>query len=357
VYARAKVVPDLALSRGQEAHRAAKLLGDQATEFAAAGGVALEELELGDIAEAERWLGFAAQVASNAPTQYRTRQLESWRGRVRAGAGDADGMRRHLEQAVTLASRAGPPARAEASARLALEAARLGARTHDDALLTVAAEAAEQAKLLAAGLPGHSPWAAQADAARAEVALTRGDVDTAVAAGVAVAQALQESFSEDVSLDMLLPASRAIFAGAPDEVQAFVREHLRLVLSRIAQATVDDAIRVRWLKGPFGRELVELAGGLETVAAAAKDVPGATTPAGDELAGLDDVDRRIVHLLTEGQTNREMAEALGMSEADLGQQLARVLARLGASSRAEATSLAFRGLTPPPSFAAATGSS
>jgi DNA-binding CsgD family transcriptional regulator len=156
---------------------------------------------------------------------------------------------------------------------------------------------------------------------------------------------------------MLLPASRAIFAGAPDEVQAFVREHLRLVLSRIAQATVDDAIRVRWLKGPFGRELVELAGGLETVAAPPRDVPGATTAAADELAGLDDVDRRIVHLLTEGQTNREMAEALGMSEADLGQQLARVLARLGASSRAEATSLAFRGLTPPPSFAAATGSS
>jgi tetratricopeptide (TPR) repeat protein len=33
VYARAKVVPDLALSRGEEAHRAAKLLGDRAIEF------------------------------------------------------------------------------------------------------------------------------------------------------------------------------------------------------------------------------------------------------------------------------------------------------------------------------------
>ena len=42
VYARAKVVPDLALSRGEEAHRAAKLLGDQATEFAAAGGDPVE---------------------------------------------------------------------------------------------------------------------------------------------------------------------------------------------------------------------------------------------------------------------------------------------------------------------------
>ena len=67
---------------------------------------------------------------------------------------------------------------------------------------------------------------------------------------------------------------------------------------------------------------------------------------------MDDVDRRIMHLLTEGQTNREMADVLGMSEADLAERLSRVLARLGTSSRAEATSLAFRGLTPPSSMVA-----
>ena len=57
VYSRAKVVPDLALSRGQDAHRAARLQGDRAIEFLAAGGVALCLLELGDVAGAERWLG------------------------------------------------------------------------------------------------------------------------------------------------------------------------------------------------------------------------------------------------------------------------------------------------------------
>ena len=45
VYARAKVVPDLMVSRGEEAHRAARLLGDRATEFHAAGGVALGDLD------------------------------------------------------------------------------------------------------------------------------------------------------------------------------------------------------------------------------------------------------------------------------------------------------------------------
>jgi hypothetical protein len=42
-----------------------------------------------------------------------------------------------------------------------------------------------------------------------------------------------------------------------------------------------------------------------------------------------------------------MADALGMTEVDLAERLSRVLARLGTSSRAEATSLAFRGLSLP----------
>ena len=154
VYARAKVVPDLMISRGEEAHRAARLLGDQATEFSAAGGVALSYLDLGDIAEAERWLGLAANVSSSAPSSNRARQLELWRGTVRARAGDAEGMRRHLEQAVALATSQGrASARCEAVARLAIEAARLGAATGDAELLELAERSANTARELAAGLP------------------------------------------------------------------------------------------------------------------------------------------------------------------------------------------------------------
>jgi DNA-binding NarL/FixJ family response regulator len=141
-----------------------------------------------------------------------------------------------------------------------------------------------------------------------------------------------------------------------------VTEWLRLTLSRIAQATLDDAVRVRWLRGPLGRELVELAGELEAQPEAAGDATAdagteAEMPAQGDVAGLDELDRRIVHLLTEGQTNREMAEALSLSDADLAERLARVLARLGATSRAEATSLAFRGMTPTAGFVAATAGS
>ena len=52
VFGRAKSLPDVALSRGEEAYRSARLLGDQSIQFGAAGGVALTHLSLGDVAEA-----------------------------------------------------------------------------------------------------------------------------------------------------------------------------------------------------------------------------------------------------------------------------------------------------------------
>ncbi len=353
VYARAKVVPDLALARGEESHRAAKLIGDQATEFSAAGGVAMVHLELGDVVEAERWIGLAAAVAINAPTPFRARQLELWRGRARAAAGDATGLRRHLEQAVALATaRGGAAARCETAAWLAIEAARLGGRSGDEEILGVAEEAAEQVTTIGALLPGHAPWIAMAHAARAEVALARGDVRAAATAGGAAMQSLEESLTEDTLLETLLSASRGMFAGAPPEMQASCREWLQLTLSRIVRATVDDAVRVRWLRGPLGKELVELAGGLASLPA--RNGQRATTDDGSGSTVAEDEDRSILRLLTEGQTNREMAESLGIPESAVAQRLARVLGRLGASSRAEATSLAFRGLAPPSSLNAAT---
>jgi hypothetical protein len=69
------------------------------------------------------------------------------------------------------------------------------------------------------------------------------------------------------------------------------------------QGTADETIRVRWLKGPMGRQLVELAGpmdgtGDETGATAPGRAPGrARTPAPPAL--------------TAGRTNAEIAAELG----------------------------------------------
>ena len=146
---------------------------------------------------------------------------------------------------------------------------------------------------------------------------------------------------EDASLEIVVPAARAVFAGAPPEMQGFVRSFLQSTLSRIAQGTTDEAIRVRWLTGPIGRDLVELAGPMEAPAPSAAE-PGSAAHAAQPH--LDEADRRLLQLLTEGRTNAEIAAELDVTEDDVVQRLARLQARLGTSSRAEATSLAFRGL-------------
>ncbi len=346
VYSRAKVVPDLALSRGEDAHREARLQGDRTIEFLSAGGVALALLELGDVDGAERWIAMAAAAASVAPSRTRARELETWRGMVRAGAGDVEGMRRHLERAVAMATESGRASeRCEALARLAIEAARFVAGGAaggevDPAVVELVERSAAQVTELLPLLPGHAPWGAQADAAVAAVALARGDIGAAVMAGGAAFQALQTGLHEDVSLEVVIPAARAVFAGAPPEVQGFVRGFLQSTLSRIAQGTADESIRVRWLTGPIGRELVELAGPMEAPA------PEAAAGTAADAAGtsLDDAERRLLQLLTEGRTNAEIAAELDLAEEHVVQRLTRLFARLGTSSRAEATSLAFRGL-------------
>jgi DNA-binding NarL/FixJ family response regulator/tetratricopeptide (TPR) repeat protein len=354
IYARAKVVPDLALSRGEDAYRAARLDGDRSIEFLAAGGVALTLLELDDIDGAETWLDLAAAAASMAPSRTRAGQLESWRGMVRAGARDAGGAVQHLEQAVTIATESGrASSRCEALARMALVAASLlDARDGglgpdaegsmpDATLVEVVERSAAQVRELLALLPGHAPWGAQADAALAIVALHRGDVEAAAASGGAAFEALQAALHEDTSLEIVMPAARALFAGGPPDVQAFVRGYLQSMLSRIAQGTADEAIRVRWLTGPVGRQLVELADAAGEGEAPARVGEAAASEASP---GLDQAERRLLQLLTEGRTNAEIAAEVDIDEEEVGRRLARLQVRLGASSRAEATSLAFRGL-------------
>ncbi len=88
----------------------------------------------------------------------------------------------------------------------------------------------------------------------------------AAMAGGAALQALQAGLHEDASLEIVVPAARAVLAGGPPEMQGFVRGFLQQTLARIAQGTADEKIRVAWLTGPVGRELVELVGPMDSSA-------------------------------------------------------------------------------------------
>ena len=337
VFSRAKVVPDLALSRGEEAHRHARLLGDRSLEFATANGLALTHLELGEVDRAERWLDRAAEAAAVDPTPLRARQLESTRGMIRATAGDADGLRKHLERAVQLATEQGrPAARCEALAKLALAAATLGAERGDGDLLVLAERSAQEAKELIGVLPGHPPWGAEADAALARVALARGERESGAEAARSAFAALGAAHREDVFLEIVLPASSVLLASGTDEEREMIQNRLALYAALIAQRITDEGVRVRWFRGPLGRELSRMAGRShgESVVDRAEDVPLG--------AALAEGDTRLLWLLIEAKTNREIASELDVTEDVVARRLAEMYARIGVSSRGEAAVLAFR---------------
>jgi DNA-binding NarL/FixJ family response regulator len=341
VFARAKGVPDLALSRGQEAYEQAASIADRSLEFAAAGGLALVYLELGEIDQAELWLQRAATAAASSPTPLRARQLELWRGATCARAADAEGMRRHLERAIEIAGEQGrPAARCEALARQALDAARLGSEDGDDELLGLAERSAREAKSLVDLLPGQPPWGAQADAALAQVALSKGQKEKAADAGRSALSALQEAHSEDLHLDVLLPAARAILSCGDEEEQNMIRGLLRMNLTMVARRTLDEEVRVKWFRGPVGRELSNLAGANGAATRASESDGDAISPAASGNLNEDDI--RLLWLLIEGRTNREIAHELSVSEDVVARRLAEIYARIGVSSPGEAAAFAFR---------------
>ena len=153
MFARAKVIPDLALAKGREAHRYAKEIGDPNLEFLAAGGTAMAHLDLGDVDEARAWIDRAAAVATEHPTPLRARRLETWRGIADAAAGDAAGMRAHLERAVQQAAGVGPDRPRGARRWRAWRSRRRGSasETGDEELLELAERSAAEASELAAG--------------------------------------------------------------------------------------------------------------------------------------------------------------------------------------------------------------
>jgi ATP/maltotriose-dependent transcriptional regulator MalT len=132
---------------------------------------------------------------------------------------------------------------------------------------------------------------------------------------------------EDLYLDVVVPVADVLAAaGAPEWER--MRPDLQRTLAMIAQRTKDEDARVRWLRGPVGRELTRLVGPIEAVPA---------TEGGEAEGG----DTALLRSLVQGMTNREIAEELGIDEQAVTRRLGELFVRIGASSRAEATAFAF----------------
>jgi tetratricopeptide (TPR) repeat protein len=334
VYARAKVFPDLALTRGGEAYQAARRIGDRMLEFGAAGGMAMAQVDVGEHEQAKEWLDKAAAVAAASPTPYRARQIELWRGTALAAAGDAAGMREHFERAIQLAGETGrAAARCEALAALALWAAALGHARKDEELLALAETRANEAQTVAAILPGRPPWSAQADAALARVAIARGDTEKAVEFARSALKKFEEAEHEDLHLEIFLPAAAVLLENGTEEEKEQVRGRAQFTLTVIAQRFLDQDVRVRWFRSPVATELAQIAGPLTMERA----------PNTPDFVDNTVEDTKLLTLLVEGRTNGEIADVIGVGEEEVSNRLAELFARMGASSRAEATAFALMG--------------
>ena len=229
--------------------------GDQATEFSAAGGVALAHLELGEVEEAERWLDTAAEVASAArpradaaaravarhgPRRRRRRGRDARPPRAGARAGDRSGP--------------APPPAARRSRGWRVEAARLGRATGDDgAARARRASPPSRRRRSRRSLPGHAPWGPSATRPSPTVALGARRRRGGRGGRVAAMQALQDGQHEDVYPDVLLPRARDRLRRRAARGAGPVRGYLQiaLVADRPGRPSMKTSASVG-CKGPLG---------------------------------------------------------------------------------------------------------
>jgi class 3 adenylate cyclase/DNA-binding CsgD family transcriptional regulator len=325
VYARSHAYPDLALHRGAEAYELARASGNRRFEFLAAGGVALTHIEMAEVPEAEAWLDRAGSAALETPGPLPARQLETWHGLLRSAAGDPAEMTERLERALALATDRGSPAgQCELLSSLALHSALHGTWRDDPSLLDAAERWAEETVRVAHTLPGDLVWEAKALAALALVSAARGEEERAVAQAEAAVEVHERTLHiyPLVYPDLLLAVAR-ILVGREGTVPTLFRARARQALLQAIHGTQDDAVRSRWFRAPIQRELAELVGMPEDV----EVKPG---------EGVDEGDTDLLRRVAAGQTNREMAEDLGLTEDEVAARLASLYSRTGVSTDVEA---------------------
>ncbi len=326
---------DLSLERGEEAHKAARTMGDRWMEFLAALGMAQTHAELGEIEQAEHWLDRARAAAAIAPTPLRARRLELWRGMVRAVAGDAGGAVERFQKARALAyeqrSRVGA---LEVTAWLAYHAARLGADAGDEDLLKKADEYATEAVTSSDGLSTQNPWRPIAMAAAAQVALARGELERAVTLATDAVAVMDLRMLEPSLYEVLLAAAR-VHEAAGGEAWEHLRVRIRQDLDWAATRILDEDVRRRWLDAPVHREL---AGRIGEVDIGEAPETRRAAPARE----LDQVEVAVWRFVARGLTNREIAAELAIGEKVVASNLKNVFAKLGVNSRAAATTAALR---------------
>jgi DNA-binding NarL/FixJ family response regulator len=165
------------------------------------------------------------------------------------------------------------------------------------------------------------------------VLLARGEEPDAVEAARSALGSLDAAMHEDLYPDVVLPAAAVLDAAGTDEDREAMRARLQVMAWMVAQRTLDEELRVRWFRGPIGKEMVRLAGSV--------DLKGPSEPTGGAEQMFTKEEVAFLRLLTEGRTNREIADELSLPEEQVVRKLGQIFTKIGASSRTEATLFSF----------------
>jgi DNA-binding NarL/FixJ family response regulator len=129
------------------------------------------------------------------------------------------------------------------------------------------------------------------------------------------------------------------------------REAEALLAGRAPKASVEEALRAAYVAAvqleavPLRRELELLAQrGRVRLEPPAQPAPvaEAETPSVTRSLGLTRRETEVLVLLTEGRTNRQIGQALFITEKTASVHVSRILAKLGVTGRGEAAAIAHR---------------
>ncbi|MBX6342393.1 MAG: response regulator transcription factor, partial [Thermomicrobiaceae bacterium] len=326
----------VALERGEAALAWATRARDRRLEFYALGGLSETERALGRPARAleyaERAMAIAAAGEAGAPRE----RAEEWLGLALEAVGACDAAEARLRVWLAAAEASG---RAVEEARAAAGLAGFLARQRLPEAGPEVVRLAERAVALSERLRGALPWAVDALLAEAAVHLQAGDAARALARATSASAWMRE---RDIVLQRLRIAvpfvrSQALAAaGHADEARMALGEAAAALAK--AAGRIDDAdLRSGFLERmPLHRALLQDArrAGLWEEGAAGRD---ARAP-----AGLTRREVEVLRLVASGKSNRDIADALYISEKTVARHLTNIFGKIDVQSRTQAAAYAYR---------------
>jgi DNA-binding CsgD family transcriptional regulator/tetratricopeptide (TPR) repeat protein len=320
----------------------AQLLDAQATAY----------LTRGDLAAARRAIDAVDGLLVGSDSQF-SGPLALERAILVALEGDPARAAAEVEASVPLVERTDGDDRLArlyaAGARFHAEAA-VDARARRDATGALthaggAAEMADRATRFAEGYSGPVAPAVGAYASLARAEAARAAADPAVDRWRQAIVALDARGYVHYRAYARFRAAEAAFEARSDRAEAdgWLRDAHRRALA-MGAAPLEHDIRALARRARVELESPAEGGGEEGAAAAAtaSGLSRTTGRAGAADFGLTPREREVLVLLADGRTNREIGEALFMSESTAGVHVSRILGKLGVASRTEAAAVATR---------------